>query len=59
MTLLAVLTIALWSGISLVQSLFSTSGNIDNDVIVTAHRGGAGYGNENTLSCMKILLNKL
>jgi glycerophosphoryl diester phosphodiesterase len=52
-TLTVVSTVIFWILLSLVQSVFSSVGTINEDITITAHRGGAGYGNENTISCIK------
>lgn len=57
-TLLVVSVAILWLLLSLGQGLFSSSVTIDKDVTVTGHRGGAGYGNENTISCISRSLDK-
>ena len=57
-TLLIISTAALWLLLSLGQGMFSYRANIDKDLIVTGHRGGAGYGNENTISCIRRSLDK-
>ena len=57
-TLLVFSTAILWMLLSLGQGLFSSTETINKDLTVTAHRGGAGYGNENTISCIKHSLDK-
>ena len=57
-TLLVVSIVILWLMLSLGQGMFSYSVAIDKDLIVTGHRGGAGYGNENTVSCISRSLDK-
>lgn len=57
-TLFVVSIAIVWLLLSLCQSMFSSSVTIGNDLIVTGHRGGAGYGNENTISCISRSLDK-
>lgn len=52
-TLIVVSITILWMLLSLGQGLFSSVEIINKDLVITAHRGGAGYGNENTISCIK------
>lgn len=52
-TALFLATTIIYIGVSLGQGLISTTETINKDMVITAHRGGAGYGNENTISCIK------
>ena len=42
-TLIVVSTVIFWILLSLVQSVFSSVETINEDITITAHRGGAGY----------------
>ena len=46
--------VVLWPLLSLAQAFVTFGTEIMNsNVVITAHRGGAGYGPENSLSCIR------
>lgn len=42
-----------WAVASFTRGIFTTKTNETKDILITAHRGGASLGEENTLECIK------